>query len=199
MAQKGLSLLKDREGTQIASEAVTLIDDPHHGKALASTPFDAEGVATAKRAIVKSGTLTTLLHNLKTAKKQGVQTTGNASKGSYAAPIGVAPSNFYVQPSGQSPEQLLGEIGDGLLITELSGLHSGANGISGDFSLGAKGYLVKGGALGAAVNQITVAGNFFELLKRIRAVGSDLRFGFPQSSCVGSPMLDAGELAVAGE
>ena len=198
MAQKGLSLLKGREGTQIASDAVTLLDDPHHEKGLASSPFDAEGVATKKRAIIAQGTLTTLQHNLKTAKKQGCETTANASKGSYAAPIGVAPTNLYIHPSETPPSELFQAIGDGLLITDLMGLHSGANAVSGDFSLGAKGYWLTGGELGEAVNQITIAGNFFELLKNIRGVGSDLRFGFPGASCVGSPTLDVGELTVAG-
>lgn len=199
MAQRGLSLLKGREGDVIASEAVTIVDDPLNPIGLSATPFDAEGVATCRREIVSKGKLNTLLHNLKTAAKQGVATTGNASKGSYAAPVGVAPTNFYIQASDMPVEELYEKVGDGLLITDLAGLHAGANQISGDFSLSAKGYCIEGGKLGRAVDQITVAGNFFDLLKNVEAVGSDLKFGFPGASCVGSPTLLLTKLSVAGK
>jgi PmbA protein len=197
-AQKGLSLLKGRENSEIAMQSVTVLDDPHLPRGLASTPFDAEGVATSRRAIVERGVLTTLLHNLKTAKKQGVQTTGNASKGSYASPVGVAPTNLYIEPSTVTFDDMLGKLGEGVLITDLTGLHSGTNPISGEFSLGAKGYMVENGAITKPVNQITVAGNFFEALKRVEAVGSDLLFGFPGPSYCGSPALLVSELSVGG-
>jgi PmbA protein len=197
-AQKGLSLLRGRENSEIAAPSVTVFDDPHLPRGLASTPFDAEGVATSRRAVIERGVLTTLLHNLKTAKKQNVQTTGNASKGSYAAPVGVAPTNFYVKPSNDTFDNLLGKLGEGILITELTGLHSGAYPISGEFSLGAKGFIVKNGAITQPVNQITVAGNFFDTLKRVEAVGSDLCFGFPGPSYCGSPALLVSELSVGG-
>lgn len=199
MAQKGLSLLKGREGEEIAAPAVTIVDDPLHQTALASAPFDAEGVAKARRAIVDRGRLTTLLHNLKTAKKQGVLTTGNAAKGSYASPVGVAPSNFYIEPSETPLSALLERAGDGLMVVDVAGLHAGANQISGDFSLSAKGYRIEGGKIAGAVNQVTVAGNFFELLKGIELVASDLRFGFPGASCAGSPSILVKSLSVAGK
>ena len=199
MAQKGLSLLKGREGEEIAAPIITIIDDPLDPKALASTPFDAEGVATARREIVKEGKLTTLLHNLKTARKQGVETTANASKGSYASPVDIAPTNFYIVPGEASVEALYEQVGEGLLITDVEGLHSGANQISGDFSLGARGYRIENGRLTTAVNQITVAGNFFEMLKSITAVGSDLEFCFPGASCIGAPSVLVSKLAIAGK
>ena len=195
-AQKGLSLLKGREGQQIASPAVTLMDDPHHPTALGSAPFDDEGVATKVKAVIDQGVLTTLLHNLKTANKQGVETTGNAAKGSYASPVGIAPANFYFKPSEISLDEMMAEMGDGLLITDLQGLHAGANGISGDFSLGAKGYLVEKGKIGRAVDQITVAGNFYQLLNSVERVASDLKFGFGR---VGSPSIRVSSLSVAGQ
>ncbi|NLG26232.1 MAG: TldD/PmbA family protein [Clostridiales bacterium] len=197
-AQRGLSLLRDREGSAIASDALTIVDDPLSLAGLASSPFDGEGVPTARRAIVDRGVLTTLLHNLKTAKKQGVATTGHASRPSYASPVGVAPSNFYIEPSAEPAEALYARLGDGLLITELSGLHSGANQVSGDFSLGAKGYLIQQGAIARPVNQITVAGNFFALLKDVEMVAGDLQFGMPGGSCTGSPTILVSSLAVAG-
>lgn len=197
-AQKGLSLLKGREGERIAAECVTLMDDPFLPDSLASRSFDGEGVAAKAKAVVENGALTTLMHNLKTANKQGVSTTGNASR-SYASTVGVAPSNFYFKPGAQTRQELLERMGEGLMITDVTGLHAGANPISGDFSLSAKGFRVRGGQKAEAVNQITVAGNFYRLLESVVAVGSDLEFGFPGGSRFGSPSLWISELAVAGK
>lgn len=196
MAQKGLSLLAGREGEVIAAECVTLMDDPHMPDGLASSAFDAEGVATQVKAVIENGKLTTLLHNLKTARKAGVRSTGNASKHGYASTIGVEPSNFYFKPGDKTLAELMEDMGDGLVITEVSGLHAGANPVSGDFSLLAKGYTVENGRKGRAVEQITVAGNFFAMLKNIRAFGSDLEF---VGSPVGSPSVDVGEMNIAGK
>ena len=195
-AQKGLSLLAGKEGEMIAAEAVTLMDDPLLPGGLASQPFDAEGVATRTKAVIEKGKLTTLLHNLKTARKAGVKTTGNAAKAGYAGAVNVSPSNFFLAPGEKTLAQLMADMGDGLVITDVSGLHAGANAISGDFSLIAQGYTVKNGKKDAPVEQITVAGNFYQLLKNIRAVGSDLLF--PGSS-IGSPSVDVGEISVAGK
>ncbi|MBR0229292.1 MAG: TldD/PmbA family protein [Clostridia bacterium] len=195
-AQKGLSLLAGKEGEMIASEAVTLMDDPLLPGGLGSQPFDAEGVATFTKAVIEKGRLTTLLHNLKTARKAGVKTTGNAAKAGYAGAVNVSPSNFFLAPGEKSLAELMADMGEGLVITEVSGLHAGANAISGDFSLIAQGYTVKNGKKDQPVEQITVAGNFYQLLKNIRAVGSDLLF--PGSS-IGSPSVDVGEIAVAGK
>ena len=195
-AQKGLSLLAGKEGEMIASEIVTLMDDPLLPGGLASQPFDAEGVATRTKAVIENGRLTTLLHNLKTARKAGVKTTGNAAKSGYAGAVNVSPSNFYLKPGEKTQAELLADMGDGLVITEVSGLHAGANPISGDFSLIAQGYTVKDGKKDQPVEQITVAGNFYQLLKNIRAVGSDLTF---PGSPIGSPSVDVGEIAVAGK
>jgi len=194
-AQKGMSLLKDREGEIIAAECVTLMDNPHLEGGMASAPFDDEGVATSPKKVIESGRLTTLLHNLKTAHKQGVKSTGNASR-SYTSPVSVSPSNFYFAPSEIPFEEMLRKLGDGLMITEVGGLHAGANAISGDFSLSAKGFRVRSGERAESVNQITVAGNFYQLLKDVEAVGADLRFG---SSPFGSPSLLISALAVAGK
>lgn len=195
-AQKGMSLLAGKEGETIASEAVTLMDDPLLKGGLASCPFDDEGVAAYTKPVIEKGKLTTLLHNLKTARKAGVKTTGNASRPGYAGAVGVSPSNFYFAPGEKTLEELMADMGDGLVITEVSGLHSGANMISGDFSLIAQGYTVKNGKKDAPVDRITVAGNFYQLLKNIRAVGSDLTF---PGSPMGSPSVDVGEISVAGK
>lgn len=190
-AQKGMSLLAGKEGEIIASEHVTLVDDPLMAWGLGSCPFDREGAAAMTKNVIENGTLKTLLHNRKTAKKAGVKTTGNA-----AGSGRVAPSNLYIRPGSASQEELLAGMENGLLITELSGLHAGANPISGDFSLLARGFEIAGGKAVRAVEQFTVAGNFYALLREITSVGSDLLF---EGSPVGSPSVMVKELNIAGE
>ena len=190
-AQKGMSLLAGKEGEIIASEHVTLVDDPLMAWGLGSCPFDREGEAAMTKNVIENGTLKTLLHNRKTAKKAGVKTTGNA-----AGSGRVAPSNLYIRPGSASQEELLAGMENGLLITELSGLHAGANPISGDFSLLARGFEIAGGKAVRAVEQFTVAGNFYALLREITSVGSDLLF---EGSPVGSPSVMVKELNIAGE
>lgn len=194
--QKGLSLLKDKEGEIIATDIVNLVDDPHLEDGLASVSFDDEGVATLKTYLIKNGKLNSLLHNLKTANKAGVKSTGNGFKASYASPISVSPTNFYIEPGINSLEEMTKKINKGLIITDFAGLHSGANSITGDFSLAAKGFYIEDGIKTHPVEQITVAGNFFTLLNNIEEIGSDLKF--PMSS-VGSPSIAIKELSIAGE
>lgn len=195
-AQKGLSLLKDKEGEIIASDVVTIIDDPLLDDGLASTPFDDEGVATYTKELISNGKLNTLLHNLKTANKAGVKSTGNGFKSSYSSSVSISASNLYLKKGNKSLEELMKEIDEGIMITDLAGLHSGANSVSGDFSLAAKGFYIKDGKKSFPVEQITVAGNYFELLKNIAEVGNDLTF--PMSS-VGSPSVIVKGLSIAGE
>lgn len=197
--QKDLSLLKGKLNQQIGSEKFTLVDDPFMEDGLASKSFDGEGVACKYKKVVDKGILKTYFHNLKTAKKDGVETTGNASKGSYKASIGIAPSNFYVEKGEKSLDEIISGMEKGILITELQGLHSGLNSISGDFSLAALGYEIKDGKISVPVEQITVAGNYFEMLKNIEEVGSDIKFGLPGEAYIGSPSLKIKKLAIAGE
>lgn len=195
-AQKGLSLLKGKEGEEIASNIVTLIDDPHLKDGLGTTAFDDEGVATYKKEIISNGKLNTLLYNLKTANKAGIKSTGNGFKSSYASIVGISATNFYIKPGNKSFEELCEDVKEGLIITEFAGLHSGASSVTGDFSLAAKGFMIENGKKSFPVEQITVAGNFFALLKEIEDVGGDLKF--PMSS-IGSPSVIVKELSVAGK
>ncbi len=195
-AQKGLSLLKDKEGEIIGSEVLTIVDNPLLNNGLASTPFDDEGVATYKKELVSSGRLNTLLHNLKTAHKANIKSTGNGFKSSFASSIGVECSNLYIEAGNKDLDELMKIVDEGIMITDLAGLHSGANSISGDFSLAAKGFYIKDGVKTHPIEQITVAGNYFDLLKNIEVVGSDLKF--PMSN-VGSPSVIVKELSVAGK
>ena len=190
-AQKGMSLLAGKEGGRIAEEAVTIVDDPLMPWGLGSCPFDREGAATRRKNIVEGGVLTTLLHNRKTAAKAGVKTTGNAAGGGR-----VAPSNLYLAPGKENLDELIVQMNSGLLLTEVSGLHAGANPISGDFSLLARGFEIADGKPVRAVEQFTVAGNFYKLLQDVTAVGCDLLF---EGSPIGSPSVAVRMLNVAGE
>ncbi len=190
-AQKGLSLLADKEGMQIGSKAVTLTDDPMNPHVLMQVPFDAEGVATYKKNIVENGVFKTLMHNRKTAAKAGVKTTGNASG---SGSIGVGPSNFLLQSGSHSFEDLCKELNHGLCITNVSGLHAGTNAVTGDFSLLCRGYKIVNGQRAESVEQITIAGNFLELLKNIQVVGNDTYFPI-----ITTPSVLIQGIQVAGE
>lgn len=195
-AQKGCSLLAGKEGQTIANSIVTIWDDPFDP--VAPRAFDGEGTPCVKKAVIENGVLKTLLHNLKTAKKAGVQSTGNASRRSAASAVGVAPTIFRVEPGQSSFDQLLKELGNGLVISELEGLHAGVDAVSGDFSLKAAGFLVENGEIVRPVSNITVAGNFVTMMKDVIAVGNDLRFGMPQGGYFGSPSILVSGLTVAG-
>ncbi len=198
-AQKGLSLLAGRLGGKIAVSELTLIDDPLMPHGAASAPFDAEGFASKTKNVIEEGKLVTFLHNLKTAKKDGVESTGNAARASFKSPVGISPTNFYIEPGEKGFAELVTTLGEGLIIISLQGLHSGANPVSGDFSLGAYGYLVENGEIVRAVDQITVAGNFFQVLESLEEIGSDLEFGIPgYAGNPGSPSLLIKSMAVAG-
>lgn len=163
---------------------------------LSSTPFDDEGVRTYKKDIIKDGKLLTLLHNLKTANKAGIKSTGNGFKASYAAPVDVSSTNFYIEKGTKTLDNLMNDMGQGIMVTELAGLHSGANFITGDFSLAAKGFYIDGGKKSYPIEQITISGNFFDLLKNIIDISDDLKF--PLSS-IGSPSIRIDKISIAGK
>ena len=195
-AQKGLSLLNGKVGQTIASERVTLVDDPFDP--IAPRAFDGEGTPCVKKTVIENGVLKTLLHNLKTAKKAGCSTTGNASRGSAASAVGIAPTVFRLEPGRLCAEELLRELGDGLVISELEGLNAGVDPVSGDFSLKASGFLAKNGAVVRPVSNITVAGNFVSMMKDVIALGSDVIYGMPEGGYFGAPGILVDGLRVAG-
>ncbi|MBQ9113109.1 MAG: TldD/PmbA family protein [Clostridia bacterium] len=195
----GLSLLKGKEGERIAADCVTLCDDPMKEGSPVQTPFDGEGVATYKKNVIENGILKTLLYDLSVAHKAGVATTGNGQRGSYAQQVNIAPFTFYIKGGELTETQLLERMGDGIYVTELKGLHAGANAVTGDFSIESAGYLVENGKKTKAVKGFTIAGNFFDLLKGIEAVADNVKFGLPSGfTTFGSPDLLLGQMSVAG-
>ncbi len=199
-AQQGLSLLQGKEGEQAASELVTLVDDPFYADSYIQYPFDAEGSATYTKNIIENGIFKNFLHNLTTAAKAGCVTTGNAGRPGYASPLCIMPYNLYIKPGELTLEQMLEQLGDGIYVTELNGMHAGANPITGDFSLAAAGYLVENGKKTKAIKNFTVSDNFYSFLKKISMVGGDLKFGLPQGQSVfGAPSVRVEDISVAGK
>ena len=176
-ALDGMSKLKGKEGEVIAADIVTITDDPQREGNSIGTNFDAEGVATHRKAVVEAGVLKTLLHNRETALAMGKETTANASKAGYSSPIGIRPYSFAIEPGDKSRDELFALAGEGIFITEINGLHAGANPVSGDFSLQSAGFMIRDGKKCEAVKNFTVAGNFFDLLKSISALGDKLERG----------------------
>lgn len=200
MAQKGLSLLAGKEGTAIAAECVTVIDDPFDPESPIQTSFDAEGVPSCTKTVIDKGILKTLLHNLKTAAKAGTVSTGNASKAGYASPVEVSPYSFYLAKGNRSLEELFQYAGNGVYITDVKGLHAGTNAVTGDFSIECAGFLIENGKKSRAITSFTVSGNFFDFLKNIQEVADDLYFQMPCGfSRIGSPSVLVGGLSVAGK
>lgn len=197
---KGLSLLKDKEGSTIASEAVTLVDDPFYKDSTMPMPFDAEGTPAFEKNVIEHGVLKTLLYDLSSAAAMGKTTTGNAARRSYADKIGVRPFTMRLETGTYSEDELLQKAGSGIYIDSLDGLHAGANPISGDFSLQSGGFLIEGGKKAAPVRSFTVAGNFFALLQNITAVADNPRppMGIGSTAFVSPSVLVQG-LSIAGK
>jgi len=199
-AQLGLSLLKGKEGERIAADCVTMIDDPMYAGAPMQIPFDGEGVATYRKAVVENGVLMTLLYDLSTAKRAGVTTTGNGQRGSYSDPVSIVPYHFYLAPGKETEDELIKKLGNGLYITELKGLHAGANAVTGDYSIESAGFMVRDGRRAEAVKSFTIAGNFFDFIKEIEALADTVHLGMPSGFTVfGSPDALVRGVSVAGK
>ena len=196
-SQKGLSKLGGKEGEVIAAPMVTLVDDPFFPGSTRQHSFDAEGIPTFTKNVIENGVFKTLLYNMKTAAVAGCKTTGNASKGGYDAPVAVRPFTMYLVPGQKSEEELLAPIEKGVYITSLGGLHAGANPITGDFSLQSSGFMIEGGQKTTFVKSFTVAGNFYELLKQITDMASNLET--PGMGSFGAPTVRVDGLSIAGK
>lgn len=194
MVQKDLSLLKGKLGEKIASEKVTLRIDPHHEDAPVMSSFDGEGYPTKAFSLIENGELKSYFHNLATAKKDGVESTGSAVRG-YKGKVSLAPSFLLIEGGGRTEEEMLSSIEKGLFIKELTAMHSGLNATSGDFSLPAKGFLIENGKKIRPVNQIVLSGNLFSVLKNIEELSKE-RSEKSMSSSV--PTILIKELSVAG-
>ncbi len=199
-AQKGLSRMAGQEGTAVAAPIVTLVDDPFHKENPMPINFDAEGSPTHRKNVIENGVLNTLLYNLKTAAVAGTKTTGNASKAGYDGTVMVRPFTMYLQGGEYTEEELLQKADGGVYITDLSGLHAGANATSGDFSLQSAGFLIRDGKKADYVKSFTVAGNFYDLLKSITALANNCQLPMAMGmTAFGAPSVLVEGLSVAGK
>ena len=169
---RGTSFLRDRLGQQVLAKGLTVRDDPTRRRGLRSRPFDGEGMAGAPRALVDDGVLTTWILDWRAARQLGLASTGHASRGT-GGPPGPAPTNLWLEPGRMTPAQLMADITEGLYVTDLIGM--GVNGVTGDYSRGAAGFMIRNGALAEAVSEITIAGNLKEMFLNMTAA-NDLLF-----------------------
>ncbi len=163
---RGTSFLKDRLGERIMPEGITIRDDPRRRRGLRSRPFDGEGTATAPLAIVEDGVLRTWLLDTRSARILGLRSTGSAARGTSGPPSPSA-TNLTLEGGSVTPAELMGDIADGIYVTELLG--SSVNGITGDYSRGAAGFAIRNGALAEPVAEITIAGNLLDMLRALTA------------------------------
>jgi PmbA protein len=195
--QRGRSLFAEREGDEVAHPALRLADDGTDPEGPSSAPFDGEGTATGRTGLIEEGRLLGFLYDSRTARRAGRSTTGNASRGSYRTPPSVGTSNLVVEPGDPDFAALVAHARDGLYVTDVAGLHSGVNPVSGTFSVGASGRLIEGGELASPVREITIASDLVSMLKSVRFVGSQARW-VPFGGSVKAPPLLVGEMAVSG-
>ena len=189
---RGASFLAGKLGEKVAGENVTVVDDGTMPGGFGTSPFDGEGVKSRRTVVIDKGVLKSYLLNTYTAKKLNMKTTGNASRGLAGTP-GIGVGNFYLEAGERKPEQIIGDVKEGLYVTEFLGF--GVNLVTGDFSRGASGMWISGGQLAFPVEEITVAGNLKDMFNSISEIGSDLEF----RGSVAAPTLRIDGLTVAGE
>jgi PmbA protein len=190
---KGRSLMAGRLGSEVAAKSVALADDARMPRKLGTAAVDAEGVPTGRTLLIDGGVANAYMYNLQHAAKDGVKSTGNASRG-FASLPDVGTSNLILSPGTETPESLIKNVRRGVFVTELMGLHT-INSVTGDFSLGAKGVYIENGELRDAVAGITIADNLMDFLKKIVSIGNDLVF----FGSTGTPTVVVEGVAVAGE
>ncbi|MCU1430598.1 MAG: putative Zn-dependent protease-like protein [Actinomycetia bacterium] len=175
-ALKGRSLFLGREGEQVAAPFVRIVDDPTDPRALGASTHDSEGVPTRRNGLIVDGKLRGFLQNVYTGRRTGLGTSGSAVRGGFKSTPGVGVRAMRLEPGTKSPEELLAIFPEALFVQSVSGLHSGTNPISGDFSVGAEGLMVRGGAFAEPVREVTIASTLQRMLLDVVEVGSDLTF-----------------------
>jgi PmbA protein len=184
------SFLLDRLGTRVAAPAVTIVDDGCLEAALGSRPFDGEGLATRRTAVVQEGVLASYLLDTYSARKLGLASTHHASRDGTG--VGVGTTNLMLLPGSETPEALIRSVKSGLYVTDLIGF--GVNGVTGDYSRGAAGLWIDNGELAYPVEEVTVAGNLLEMLDHVEGIGNDLVL----RDRTASPTLKIARMVVAG-
>lgn len=171
---RGRSFLADRLGQSVAASSVTLIDDPTDGRFLAATDVDAEGLATRRNVLIERGVVSGFVHDSYSARGLGVRSTGSAVRGGYKSTPSAGVQSLQLEPGVKSPREVLSSVGEGIYIVEVSGLHSGVNPISGDFSTGIEAVMIRGGEFAEPVKEVTIASTLQRMLADVVEVGADL-------------------------
>lgn len=195
--QRGRSPFADRIGDEVAGEAFILHDDGLDPDGFATAPIDDEGVPRGRTALVEGGALRAYLYDTYTARRGSTVSTGNAGRPGYRSRPSVSPSNLVVSPGSRSDEELLAEADGGIWITEVAGLHSGVNPVSGVFSVGASGRSIRNGSLAEPVREFTIASDLVSMLRGVRAAGARSRW-VPFGGSVSTPPLLIGEMTISG-
>lgn len=188
---RGTSFLKQKMGKTVFAETVNIIDDARKQRGLASKPFDGEGVATARRNIIEKGVLKSWLLDCRSARQLKLTTTGHAGRGTSSGPSPSA-TNLYLEAGERTPQEMIADIKNGLLVTELIGM--GVNGVTGDYSRGASGFWIENGEIAYPVNEITIASNLMDMFANLTPA-NDLEFHGQTNapSCLVSEMTIAGQ------
>ncbi len=194
---KGRSFLAGKVGEAIADPLVTLVDDGLLAGGPSTAPFDDEGVPSRRTELIRAGVLAGYLHNTYTASRAGTTSSGNAARASFRGRPRVGATNLFLQPGRGSRADILGQVGDGVLVLEVVGAHAGANPVSGEISLGALGLLVENGQPVRPLREITLAGKALDFLRDVVAVGEDLRF-MPFGGSLGAPTVAIENVMIAG-
>jgi PmbA protein len=176
MLLKGRSMFAGREGEVIAAPIVEIVDDPTDPKAFGASTYDSEGLPTRPNQLIVGGVLHGFLHNVYTGKRSGERSTGSAVRGGYASAPGVGVRALVLRPGTQDPDALMASVPEAFYVQSVSGLHSGTNPISGDFSVGAVGLMLRDGAFAEPVREVTIASTLQRMLLDIAAIGSDLTY-----------------------
>ena len=171
---KGRSLFKDRLGDEVAPSFVRLIDDPTNPLAYTATDVDGEGLAARRNALIDGGVLRQFTHNSYSARRAGTVSTGNATRGGFGGTPGVGALALSLEPGTRSQEEIVADLDHGLLVQSVTGIHSGVNPISGDFSTGAAGLMIRNGEVAEPVREFTIASTLQRMLLDIVEIGGDI-------------------------
>lgn len=194
ICQKGFSKLANQIGKSIASENITIIDNPHIDYGSYSAIFDGEGYPTKIKTVVENGILKMYFHNMTTAYNDNIETTGNAMRAGFKSLVGISGFNVYIENGNISYKEMIKEMGKGIIIDEFSGLHAGMNSLSGDFSLSCSGFYVENGEIQFPMHQIIISDNVFSIMKRIDKLANDREIDDSTPS-----VMVLGEVSISGE
>ncbi|MGH9181994.1 MAG: TldD/PmbA family protein, partial [Acidimicrobiales bacterium] len=192
---KGRSLFADRRGTNVAVAGLTLVDDPTDARAYGAAPYDSEGLACRRNVLIADGVLQGFIYNTYAGRRAGVASTASAVRGGFRTTPGIGCRALSLVPGDTGEAGIVAQIGEGVLVRSISGVHSGVSGISGDFSVGAEGLMIRGGELAEPVRELTIASTIQKMLGEVVAVGNDVEW-LPGSAA--GVTIAIGEMSMSG-